>query len=177
MTEGGGPSWSFSNDARLLRVFAVGTLLVLAVIAAAAVSSPHDPEVVTVLDVLLGIAVFVLLFAILVFLPRLLSRGATSYSLHVGRGMDEVEEIVLKTVESMGRSTQVHRRKSRVRRPPRTVSIEGLPSRIGLRAAPYRERKGEGRAWTEIVQAGTSGPADDVALDLRERIAAALSQE
>ena len=149
----------------------------LAMIAAVVASSPQDPEVVSVLDVFFGIAVFVLLFAILVFLPRLLSRGATSYSLHVGRGMDEVEEIVLKTVESTGRSTQIRVRKSRLKRPPRTVSIEGLPSRIVLRAAPYRERKGEGRAWTEIVQASVAGPADDVARDLRERITAALSQE
>ena len=177
MAEAGALSWSFANDARILRFFIGGTRGVLAIVAGVALAFPSEPEFVSVVDVLFGIAVFVLLFGLLVFLPRLLSRGASSYSLHVARAMDDVEEVVRRAVESAGRSVRVEVRKSRLPRPPRTVQIGGLPTRIVLRAAPYRERKGEGTSWTEIVQAGMTSALDEDARDLRERITAGLSEE
>ncbi len=148
----------------------------MGIVAAIVVTSPTDPETTAVTDVLLGTAVFFLIFGILVFVPRLMSRGAMSYSLHVERSMDDVESAVREVVEAVGRAPRVEVRKSRLRRPPRTVRMDGVPTRILLRAAPYRERRAEGTSWTEVVLVGLSSAKDEFALELRERISAGLAR-
>lgn len=157
-------------------MFLAGALVVLGIVAAIVASSPSDPETAAIADVLLGTAVFLLIFGVLVFLPRVLSRGAMSYSLHVERSMDDVEGTVRHAVEAVGRAAKVQVRKSRLKRPPRIVLIDGIPTRIVLRAAPYREKRAEGTSWTEVVVAGLSSAADEFARELRERISTGLAK-
>jgi hypothetical protein len=171
-------SWSYANDARILRLFLGGTLVVLGIVAAIVASSPTDPETAAVADVLLAMAIFLLIFGILVFVPRVLSRGSMSYSLHVERSLDDVESTVREAVEAVGRSPRVEVRDSRLKmkRPPRTVRIDGVPTRILLRAAPYRERRVEGTSWSEIVLVGLPSAGDEFALELRKRISAGFAR-
>ena len=171
-----GPAWSYTNDARVLVIFLGITLILLGLLAAVVAESPNDPDLARVADFLLGTAIFLLIFSTIVFLPRVLSRGAASYSLHVERQMDEVESAVRAAIQSSGRSARVEVRRSRLRRPPRTVRIDGMRTRIVLRPAPYRERRDEGTSWTEIVLAGLPSARDEDARDLRTRISANLTR-
>ncbi len=167
------PSWMYVNDARLVMrllgfamvVLGVGVLLTLA----------YGPDVNDTVDVLLGAGVFILIFSVLIFLPRLRSRGPMSYSLVIGHGMDDVEVAVKGAVEESGRAARVEVVPARLRMPPRLVLIDGVPWRLALRNAAYREQRGDDTRWTEIVQTGLDNEKDEVARELRERILSRLT--
>jgi hypothetical protein len=163
----------YINEVRLMAIVLGAAMVVLGI--GVLLSVAGTPDQMQTVDVFLGVGVFFLLFTLLVFVPRLRSRGATSYSLLVEYAMDEVESAVTSAIADTGRKARVTPRKSRFARPPREVAIDGVPWTFALRAAPYRERKEDGTKWTEIVQKGFSGEGDDVARELRERILARLA--
>ena len=166
------PAWMFVNEVRLMAIVLGAAMVVLGMgLLLYLVGSPDQMETV---DVFLGVGVFFLLFALLLFVPRLRSRGAMSYSLLVEYALDEVETAVTSAIEETGRKARVTAVKSRAARPPRDVVIEGVPWTLTLRAAPYRERKEDGTQWTEIVQKGLPQEGDEVALELRSRILSRL---
>lgn len=167
------PAWMYVNDARIAImllgvacvVLGLGLLLFLA----------YGAEHVDTVDALLGIGVFLLLFCLILFVPRLRNRGPMSYSLLVERPMNEVEALVRKAVEETGRTVNVEVPQSRLQRPPRAVFVGGVAWRFSVRPAPYRERRDEGTAWTELVQCGFREGEDEAARDLRQRVLSRLS--
>lgn len=167
------PSWMYVNEVRLVAVVTGAAMVVLGV--GLLIYLVDGPEQADTVDVFLGTGVFLILFAVLLFVPRLRSRGALSFSLVVEHGMDEAELAVTSAVEESGRKSHVTVAKSRFGRPPREIVIEGLGWRFSLHAAPYRERKDDGTEWTEIAQVGLANEADEVARELRERVLTRLA--
>ena len=166
-------SWMYVNDLRLVSRFLGAAMLVLGIgVLVAYVYGPYENDTV---DVLLGTGVFILLFSVLLFVPRVRSRGGMSYSLVVSRPLDDVEQAVRGAVEESGREARVEVVPVRLRVPPRDVFIEGLPWRLTLRNAAYREQRGDETRWTEIIQAGLESEEDEVARELRERILSRLT--
>ena len=162
------PSWMYVNEVRLIAIVTGAALVVLGIgfLIYVVGGSQHMDAV----DVFLGTGVFFLLFMALLFLPRLRSRGAMSFSLLVEQPADEVEAAVLSAIEEAGQKAHVGVPNTRFRLPAHTVTLEGVEWRFVLRSAPYRERKEDGTHWTELVQAGLSESRDPAALELRERI-------
>ena len=167
------PAWIYINDARLVSRFLGLAMVVLGI--GLLVTLVYGPEENDTVDVLLGIGVFILLFSVLLFLPRLRSRGAMSYSLVIGHPMDEVEAAVKGVVEESGRTARVEVLPARLRAPPREVYVEGVAWRLSLRNAAYREQRGDDTRWTEIVQIRLENEKDEVARELRERILSRLT--
>ncbi len=167
------PSWMYVNEMRLFAMVLGASIVVLGIGVLVYVVDGADQ--LDTVDVLLGTGVFFLLFAIMLFIPRLRSRGPLSYSVLVEYGLDEVESAVIAAVEGSGRTARVTVMRSRFPRPPREVAIEGVPWSFVLRAAPYRERRAERTQWSEIVQKGLAGAQDEVARELRERVLSRLA--
>lgn len=167
------PSWMYVNEIRLVAVVLAASMVVLGI--GLLIYLVDGVEQMDTVDVFLGTGVFFLLFALLLFVPRLRSRGAMSFSLLVESALDEVEVAVTSAVEDSGRKAHVTVIRSRSPRPPREVEVDGVPWAFSLRAAPYRERKEDGTQWTEIVQKGLSNEGDEVARDLRERVLSRLA--
>ena len=167
------PSWMYINEVRLMAVVLGAAMIVLGI--GLLLYLTGGPDQMETVDVFLGVGVFFLLFTLLLFVPRLRSRGAMSYSLLVEFAMDEVETAVTSAIEESGRKARVMEHKSRFARPPREVAIDGVPWRFTLRAAPYRERREDSTQWTEIVQKGLPNEGDEVAKELRERILSRLA--
>ncbi len=166
-------SWIYVNDLRLVSRFLGAAMLVLGI--GMLITLAYGPDQNDTVDVLLGTGVFLLIFSVLLFLPRIRTRGAMSYSLVVGHGLDDVEEAVKGAVADCGHAARVEVVPVRLRVPPRDVFIEGFPWRLSLRNAPYREQRGDTTRWTEIVQAGLENEEDEVARRLRERILSRLT--
>ncbi len=166
-------AWNYVNDLRLVSRFLGAAMVVLGI--GMLVTLAYGPDQNDTVDVLLGTGVFLLIFSVLLFLPRIRTRGAMSYSLVVGHGLDDVEEVVKGAVADCGHSARVEVVPVRLRVPPRDVFIEGLPWRLSLRNAPYREQRGDTTRWTEIVQVGLENEEDEVARRLRERILSRLT--
>ena len=167
------PSWMYVNEMRLFAMVMGASMVVLGI--GALVYVADGPDQLDTVDVLLGTGVFFLLFAVLLFVPRLRSRGPMSFSVLVEYALDEVESAVLSAIQGSGRKAHVTVLRSRFPRPPREVAIEGLSWTFVLRAAPYRERKADGTQWSEIVQRGLPGAEDEVARELRERVLSRLA--
>ncbi len=166
-------TWLYVNDVRLVVgflgvavvMFGVGMLLMIVL----------GPDGVEGADFLLGLGVFIVLFAALLFVPRLRSRGAMSYSLVVPGPMDLVADAVREAVEASGRKARVEVLRARFEAPPRTVRVEGVAWHFTLKDAPYRRTHGDHSPWTELVQAGLDNEGDEFAKDLRERVASLLT--
>ncbi len=167
------PSWMYVNDARLITRFLGLAMLVLGI--GILVTLAYGPDQNDTVDVFLGAGVFILIFSVILFVPRLRSRGPMSYSLVIGHAMDEVEAAVKGAAEETGRTTRVEVVPARLRMPPRNVFIEGVGWRLTLRNAAYREQRGDDTRWTEIVQMGLDSERDEVARELRERILSRLT--
>jgi len=167
------PSWMYVNELRLVTVVLGAAIVVLGI--GLLVFLVDGPEQMDTVDVFLGTGVFFILFTVFLFVPRLRSRGAISFTLLVEHSMDEVEIAVTEALQASGRVAHVEVQKSRFQRPPREVVIDGLTWRFSLRAAPYRESRAEGTPWTEIVQTGLQKEEDEVARDLRERVLSRLA--
>ena len=123
---------------------------------------------------LLTIAVFLLVFCVLVFLPRLVRRGAVSFSVYSPRSVEEVEAAVRSVIEASGRSPRVELVRSRARHPPRIVSAEGIPARFRIQVSRHPARAEGGLDWTEIVQSFAARDQQE-AEALRDRVTARLA--
>ncbi len=166
-------SWMYVNEMRLFAMVLGASMVVLGIGVLLYVVDGTDQ--LDTVDVLLGTGVFFLLFAVLLFVPRLRSRGPLSFSVLVEFGLDEVEGAVIAAVEGSGRKAHVTVLRSRFARPPREVAVDGVSWTFVLKAAPYRERRQDGTQWSEIVQKGLPGAEDEVARELRERVLSRLA--
>lgn len=162
------PSWTYANDLRIITAF-LGVAMVLFGVDAAVVVA-FGIDMASEADVLLAIGVFLLVFTVLLFVPRLRSRGPRSYSLVVEVSMDEAEIAVKEAAEEGGQKVDVAIKESRSARPPRTLTVVGLPMRIVLKAAPYREHGRGSPPWTEIVASGDGVDRDASSKEFRDRI-------
>ncbi len=173
MDETPAAAWSYVNDLRFGGIFLGSSMVVLGVGMLVVIVGGVDGAATA--DLLLIIGIFLLIFTVLLSLPRIRSRGAVSYSLHVERSMDDVENAVRSALAGTGHEVRVEVTTSRARRPPRVVHVDGVASRFLVRAAPYREERGKGTTWTELAQVGMSTGSDEVARELRDRISARLA--
>lgn len=164
--------WAYADNARIATTFlglaiglvGVGLLAVVVFGAEAAVAAVA----------LLSITVFLLVFSVLVFLPRLLRRGPVSFSAFSSRSAEEVEAAVRSAIEATGRTPEVELVRSRWRHPPRIVTADGIPARFRIevtRRAAFGDGRGE---VTEIVGSFPRREAAE-ARALRERISATLA--
>ncbi len=167
------PAWAYVNDLRFGAIFLGVAMFVFGAGMLVVILGGVD-EAATA-DLLLAIGIFLVIFTILLALPRIRARGAVSYSLLVEQSMDAAEQSVRSALEEMGHKVHIDVELSRSGRPPRVVRVDGVASRFLLRAAPYREQRGRGTSWTEIVQAGLGKESDEATRELRERVAARLT--
>src|SRR6266571_6200134 len=93
--------WTYSNDGRIAFVFLAFAIVLLALGLLAVTAFGSDAANGGV--ALLAIAMFLLVFAILVFLPRLARRGAASFSVYSRRSVDEAVKAVREAIEVSGR--------------------------------------------------------------------------
>ena len=165
--------WTYANNWRISAAFlglailflGVGLLVVLAFGVDAGLAG----------GTLLTIATFLLVFSLLVFLPRLARRGSMSFSLLSRRSIEDAEHTVREIIEETGQTPHVEVVKSRSDHPPRIVSAAGLAVRFRLEATRHASGTLEVGEWTEIVQTLSVADAKE-AQALRERITARLAQ-
>src|SRR2546427_8745562 len=159
--------WTYSTDGRIAFVFrAFGIVLrALGLLAVTALGSDAANGGVA----LLAIAMFLLVFAILVFLPRLARRGAASFSVYSRRSVDEAVKAVREAIEASGKKARVDVVKSRSDHPPRVVTAEGIPSRFRIEVTRHPAGAEGGLEWTEIVEASASRAGEE-AQALRKRV-------
>lgn len=141
--------WAYANNVRIAAMFvslSVG-LLVLGILLVAAFGS----QAAVASSAILAIAVFLIVFSLLVFLPRVVTRGATSFSLYSRRSLDEAEQAVRNALEALGRTVRVERVRTRFQMPSRIVTAEGFPVRVRIELSrpPAPAEAGE---WTEIIE-------------------------
>src|SRR5213594_1439899 len=146
--------WSYSNDGRIAFVFLAlaMVLLALGVLAVTVFGSDAANGGVA----LLAIAMFLLVFAVLVFVPRLARRGAASFSVYSRRSVDEAVKAVREAIEASGRTPRVDIVKSRSDQPPRIVTAEGIQTRFRIEVTRHPAGAEGGLEWTEIVESSAS---------------------
>lgn len=140
--------WSYANNARIAATFlsfAIG-LLVVGILAVLAFGT----EAAFAASALLAIAIFLLTFSLLVFLPRLATRGAVSFSLYSRRSLDDAEQAVRTALEALGRTARVERVRTRFRT-HRIVTAEGFPARVRIEVG-RPPMPAEPHEWTEITE-------------------------
>ncbi len=168
------PEWAYANNWRIVATFLGLTMVFLGIGLLAVIAFGDAAGLAGV--ALLSIATFLLVFSVLVFLPRLARRGSVSFSLYSRRSLADAERAVREVIEEAGRAPRVEIMKSRAEIPPRVVTAEGIPARFRIEVTRMRQGTDDGTQWTEIVQSIT--PTDEAeARALRERIAARLSGE
>ena len=170
----GNEGWVYANNARIATTFLGLAMFFLGIGVLAVVAFRDDAALAGV--AFLTLAVFLLVFSVLVFLPRLARRGAVSFSVYSSRSVEEVEAAVRSVIEASGRTPQVELVKSRSKHPPRIVTAEGIPARFRIEVTRHPARVDVGADWTEIVE---SFPSRDEAeaQALRDRITARLAGE
>src|SRR6266705_846308 len=146
--------WTYSNDGRIASTFLALAIVLLAigVLAVTVVGSDAANGGVA----LLAIATFLLVFSVLVFLPRLARRGAASFSVYSRRSVDEAVKAVREAFEASGRTPRVDVVKSRSDHPPRVVTAEGVQARFRIEVTRHPAGAEGGSEWTEIVESSAS---------------------
>ena len=164
--------WTYANNGRIATVFLGLAMLFLAIGLLAVIAFGRDAADAGV--AFLGIATFLLVFSVLVFLPRLARRGAVSFSVYSRRSVDEVEKAVREVIETSGRTPRVDVVKSRSDHPPRIVTADGIPARFRIEVTRYPAGADGGDAWTEIIESFPSRNEAE-AQALREKITERLA--
>ncbi len=168
-----GTGWSYSNNFRVLTAF-LGVPMVLLGLGLVLVAF-FGKDATDGATMLLGLAVFVTMFALLLVFPRLLRRGVWNYGRIVDRPMDVVEAVVRGALEGTGRPVRTEEIVSRSKRRLRIVRVEGLSTHFMLESFSGPARETEGEARTEIVQVGISGEVDPGAKALRDLVESRLA--
>ena len=162
------PSWSYVNYWRMLASF-LGASMVLLGVGVLAVTGAGS-EAAFGAGVLLAVAVFVTVFALLLLFPRVARRGPVGYRIVVERPLVEVEGAVREALEGAGRSVHVDVLAGRTRRTPaRVVRVEGTPCRFLVEAVSLRE-SGDGVERTEVLQVGLEETPEGAAKELRDLV-------
>jgi len=141
--------WAYANNARIASFFLGLAMLLLGLGVLAVAAFGQDAAVAGA--GLLTIAVFLLVFSVLVFVPRLARRGAVSFSVYSRRSMDDAEQAIRAAIEASGRTARVERVRSRSRTPPRIVTAEGIPAKFRIEITRHPSASGPGE-WTEIIE-------------------------
>ena len=165
--EGPADGWSYANNWHIA-VFFLALAMMLFGVGSLAVAAFGDAAGMAGLS-LLAIASFLLVFSVLVFLPRLVRRGSVSFSLFSRRSMADAQKAVEQAIEALGKAPRVEVARSRSNHPPRLVTADGIVTRFRIEASRVGPGPVEGGIWTEIVQSLASTDADGARL-LRERI-------
>ena len=171
----GGLSWTYANNLRVATMFlglsmvslGIGVLLVLS----------YGADATDAALTFLTIGIFLAVFAVLVFLPRLVRRGAISFSLYADRPLDEAERVVREALSQDGATVRVEVVRSRSDRPPRIVVADGMAPRFRIESSRSPEAPADARSWTEVIQSGMADEEDEEARRLRDRVAARLHGE
>src|SRR3989475_8980551 len=159
--------WTYSNDGRIAFVFLAFAMVLLALGVLAVTVFGSDAANGGV--ALLAVAMFLLVFAVLVFVPRLARRGAASFSVSSRRSVDEAVKAVREAIEASGKTAQVDVVKSRSDPPPRIVTAEGIASRFRIEVTRHPAGAEGGLEWTEIVESSASRDGEE-AQALRKRV-------
>ena len=152
-----GAEWAYANNARITAFF-LGLAILLVGIGVLGVVA-FGPDAALAGTALLTLAIFLLVFSSLLFLPRLAKRGAVSFSVYSHSSMDDAEQAVRTAIEDSGRTARVARVRSRSRTPPRIVTAEGVSARFRIELSRHPAASGSGQA-TEIIE---SFPSRDAA--------------
>jgi hypothetical protein len=167
-----GPQWAYANNARIAGGF-LGLAILFLGIGLFAVSS-FGADAVNAGAVSLATATFLLVFSVLVFLPRLARRGGVSFSILSRRSMDDAEKAIREAIEEFGQTPRVERLKSRSDHPPRLVTAEGVRARFRIEVTRHPATGDGGPEWTEIVESFPSRDGAD-AQTLRDKITERLA--
>lgn len=167
-----GTSWSYANNLRMATMFlglsmistGLGVLLILSFGSAAAEAA----------STFLILGTFVVVFAVLVFVPRLIRRGASSFSLYANTPLEEAERAVRDALSGTGANVHVEVVKSKSRNPSRIVFVDGRGPRFRIQSSRSPQGSNPGGPWTEVIQSGVDGEGNDSARELRERVSAKL---
>jgi len=143
------PEWTYANNARIAAFFLGFAILLIGLGILAVVA--FGKEATLAGAVLLTLAIFLLVFSSLIFLPRLVRRGAVSFSVYSRHSMDDAEQAVRAAIEASGRTARVERVRSRFRTPPRIVTAEGVSARFRIELTRHPAASGPGEA-TEIIE-------------------------
>src|SRR5256886_16896970 len=138
-----GLEWAYANHARagVLFLGISSGMLGVGIVAVVAFGT----EAVVAASSLLTIAIFVLMFTVLVFVARVATRGAVSFSIYSRRSIDEAEQAVLNALETEGGNAQVKRGRGRTKTPARTVSADGVAARFPIEASRHAPPAEPGR--------------------------------
>jgi hypothetical protein len=176
--DSGTADWAYANNARITAFF-LGIAILMILVGFMAVAA-FGPDAALAAGAFLALAVFLLVFSILVFLPRLMQRGAVSFSVYSRRSVDEAESAVRSVIEASGRKARVERPRSRSRSPPRIVIVEGFPARFRIEATRHAASSSGPGEWTEIIESlPVREEAESHALRVKiaERLSAVVSRE
>ena len=168
-----GLEWAYANRARAAVLFLGISSGMLGVGIVAVVA--FGTEAVVAASSLLTIAIFVLMFTVLVFVTRVATRGAVSFSIYSRRSIDEAEQAVLNALETEGENAQVKRVRGRTKTPARIVSADGVAARFRIEVSRHAAlaEPGEG---TEIIEVFPKGERPE-AQALRAKILEGLRSE
>src|SRR3989442_13659265 len=128
--ESRGPEWAYANNGRIaagvlgLAVLLLGIGLIVVV--------SFGADAVNAGVALLAIATFLLVFSVLVFLPRLARRGSLSFSVYSRRSIGDAEKAVREVLEEAGRTPRVAPGKSPSQHPPPVLTGGGNPSPVWI---------------------------------------------
>src|SRR5881396_2234956 len=113
--------------------------------------------------------------AVLVFVTRVATRGAVSFSIYSRRSIDEAEQAVLNALETEGKNAQVKRVRGRTKTPARIVSADGVAARFRIEVSRHAALAEPGE-WTEIIEVFPKGERPE-AQALRAKILEGLRSE
>ncbi|MGQ0797615.1 MAG: hypothetical protein ACT4OI_07125 [Methanobacteriota archaeon] len=165
--------WDYADNVRILIGFLAGAVAVEFLGVGSVLAMGGDGALFA--GVLLSLATFLLVFAALLLVPRLLRRRGRSFRLLAVQPMDHVEKEVRSVLGEDGREVRIRVLRTRRREGARIVSAPGLA--WWLRLEPVSARVGgKGPGYrTEVVQVGSRVDRDEAAAAARERIAARLA--
>jgi hypothetical protein len=170
--ESRGTEWAYANNGRIAAAFLGLAILLLGIGVVVVISFGADGANAAV--ALLAIAMFLLVFSVLVFLPRLARRGSMSFSVYSRRSIDDAERAVREAIAESGRTPRVAQVKSRSNHPPRIVTAEGVVARFRIEVTQHPSIADGGPDWTEIVES-VRGRDGAEARALRDKIAERLA--
>lgn len=167
-----GTEWTYANNAKMAMTF-LGLALVLLVGFGILAGLTVGQDAAFAASALLTLAVFLLVFSALVFIPRWVQRGPMSFSVFSERSIDEAEAAVSAAIEAAGRTPRIERLESRARSPSRIVTADGVPARFRIQITRHPTSGGSGPR-TEIIEVVPRVEGDE-ARALRQKVAEQLA--
>lgn len=172
MPEAARETWAYVHSWRMLVAFVGASMLILAVGLLLVLVAGSGTAALA--GILLAFAIFVLFFAVLLFVPPLVRQGAQTYRLVVERPPEDVQETIRSVMEERGYRVRVESVPSRSARPPKVVIVEGASARFLLTPISRRLRPKGAPDDTVVVQIGARGESDAAAKALREIVTSRL---